>query len=128
MIFIRLLRLHYCLLLFYLRFCVWLFPLFIRSLRKLDGNCVQLIVLVAVDTAPLWGVRLVREIMLVARFSRVYTNVAISVIFGVHFITIYPIRRAGCYGYCSYCCIVEPFHILSVYITNNSHGRYSCFL
>ena len=52
--------------------------------------------------------------------SRVYTDVAVSVVVGVHFITIYPIRRAGCYGYCCYCCIVEHVHILSVYITTNS--------
>ena len=45
---VRLLRLRYCLLLFYLQFCVRLFPLFIRSLRKLDGNRVQLVILVAV--------------------------------------------------------------------------------
>ena len=117
---IRLLRLCYCLLLFYLQFCVRLFPLFIRSLRKLDGNCVQLIVLVAVGTTPLWGVRSVRVIVLLVWFSRVYTDVAISVIVGVHFITIYPIRRAGCYGYCCYCCVVEPFHVLSVYVTTSS--------
>ena len=71
-------------LLFYLQFCVWLFPLFIRSLRKLDGNRVQLVVLVAVGTAPPWGVRLVQVIVLVIWFSRVYTGVAISVIVGVH--------------------------------------------
>ena len=52
---IRLLRLRYCLLLFYLQFCVWLFPLFIQSLRKLDGNHVQWVVLVAVVTTPPWG-------------------------------------------------------------------------
>ena len=117
---IRLWRLRYCLLLFYLQFCVRLFPLFIRSLRKLDGNCVQLVVLLAVGTAPPWGVRPVQVIVLIVWFSRVYTDVANSVIVGVHFITIYPIRRAGCYGYCCYCCIVEPFHILSVYVTTNS--------
>ena len=86
-----------------------LFPLFIRSLHKLDRNCVQLIVLVAVGAAPLWGVRPVRVIMLVVWFSRVYTDVAISAVVRVHFITIYPIRRAGCYSYCCYCCFVEPF-------------------
>ena len=43
--------------LFYLLFCVRLFPLFIRSLCKLDGNCVQLVILVAIGTARPWGVR-----------------------------------------------------------------------
>ena len=112
--------LYYCLLLFYLQFCVWLFPLFIRSLRKLDGNCVQLVILVAIGTARPWGVRSVRVIVLIVWFSRVYTHVAISVTVGVHFITIYPICYAGCYGYCCYCCVVEPFHVLSVYVTTSS--------
>ena len=120
LIFIRLLRLCYCLLLFYLQFCVQLFPLFIRSLCKLDGNCVQLVILVAIGTAHPWGVRSVKVIVLVVWFSRVYTHVAISVAAGVHFITIDPIRRAGCYGYCCYCCVVEPFHVLSVYVTTSS--------
>ena len=44
-------------LLFYLQFCVRLFPLCIRSLRKFDGNWVQLVVLDAVGTAPPWEVR-----------------------------------------------------------------------
>ena len=35
------------------------FHCFIRSLRKLDGNCVQLVVLVAIGTIHPWGVRLV---------------------------------------------------------------------
>ena len=117
---IQLLGLHYCLLLFYLLFCVWLFPLFIRSLRKLDGNCVQLVVLVAIGTVHPWGMRSVRVIVLVIWFPRVYTHVAISVAVWVHFIMIYPIRRAGCYGYCCYCCVVEPFHVLSVYVTTSS--------
>ena len=101
-------------------FCVGLFPLFIRSLCKLDGNCVQLVVLVTVGTAPLWGVRPVRVIVLVVWFSRVYADVVISVVVGVHFIKIYPIQRAGCYGYHCCCCIVEPFHVLSVYLMTSS--------
>ena len=111
---LRLLRLRYCLLLFYLQFCVQLFPLFIRSLRKLDGNWVQLVVLVAVGTAPPLGVRPVRVIILVIWFSRVYTDVAISVVVGVHFVMIYTIHHAGCYGYRCYCCIVKPFHVLFI--------------
>ena len=128
LIFIRLLTLRYCLLLFYLQFCVRLFPLFIQSLRKLGRNCVQLVILVAVGAAPPWGVRPVRVIMFVVWFSRVYTHVVISVTVGVHFIAICPIRHAGCYGYCCYCCVVEPFHVLSVYVTTSSKGRNCCFL
>ena len=52
----------------------------IWSLRKLDGNRVQLVILVAVSTAPPWGVRPVRVIVLVVWFSRVYTGVAISIV------------------------------------------------
>ena len=73
---IRLLRLRYCLLLFYLLFCVRLFPLFIWSLHKLDGNCVQLVVLVAIGTARPRGMRSVWVIVLVIWFSRVCTHVA----------------------------------------------------
>ena len=62
---IRLLRLRYCLLLFYLQFCVWLFLLFIRSLHKLDGNCMQLVVLVAIGTAHPWGVWSVWVVVLI---------------------------------------------------------------
>ena len=124
---IRLLRLRYCVLLFYLQFCVRLFPLFIRSLRKLDGNRVRWVILVAVGTAPPWGVRPVRVIVLVVWFSRVYTGVAIFVVDGVHCVTIYTIHRAGCYGYRCYCCIVKPFHNLFIYVTTNSYGRYYRF-
>ena len=125
---IRLLRLRYCLLLFYLQFCVRLFPLFIRSLRKLDGNHVQWVVLVAVVTAPPWGVRPVRVIVLVIWFSRVYTGVAIFVVVGAHFVTIYTIHHAGYYGYSCSCCIVKPFHVLFIYVTTTSYGCYYRFL
>ena len=117
---IRLLRLRYCLLLFYLQFCVRLFLLYIRSLRKFDGNWVQLVILVTVGTAPPWGVRPVRVILLVVWFSRVYTDVAISVVVGVHFVTICTIHCASCYGYRYYCCIVKPFDVLLIYVTTYS--------
>ena len=108
-------------LLFYLQFCVWLFPLFIRSLRKLDGNCVRWVVLVAVGTAPPWGVRPVRVIVLVVWFSRVYTGVAIFVIVGVllssqsiQFVVLVAMAIAAIVV------LWKPFHVLPVYVTTNS--------
>ena len=59
------LRLHCCLLLSYLQFCVRLFPSCFRPLRKLDRTLVWVIVLVVVVTAPTWWVRFVRVVALV---------------------------------------------------------------
>ena len=80
----------------------------------------QLVVLVTVDTAPPWQVRMVRVIVLVIWFSRTYVDVVISVVVGVRFVPICTIRHAGYYGYCCYCYIVEVFDVSLVYVMTNS--------
>ena len=122
-----LLRLRCCLLLFYLQFCVRLFPFCFRSLRKLDRNWVQLVVLVAVDTAAPCRARFVRVVILVVKFSRVYADVVISVVVGVHSFTICTVRRVGRYSSRCYCYIVEFLDVLLIYVTTNSYCRCYCF-